>query len=259
MVMNHKNHYPNLEKIIEESFSYAEVLRKYNVVPAGGNYFTLKKLIKERGINISHFTGKAWNVGIRYRPVVKKMPILEKLVKDTYWSSSSLRKDLIREGLKREECERCGITKWNGEDISLHLDHIDEDHSNNLLENLQILCPNCHSQKTHKAAASKKESKKYKRLKEQNSEGFDNPLRKIKTLEEKLDNNCLDCNISVSQKALRCKRCCRFWKDNTKIEWPSVKELDEMLRKSNYTQVGILLGVSDNAIRKHIRSHRNRE
>lgn len=61
-------------------------------------------------------------------------------------SSSRLKKLLYKNFIKEAECEICGITGWNNKPLSLHLDHIDGDSSNNDLKNLQILCPNCHSQ-----------------------------------------------------------------------------------------------------------------
>ena len=62
--------------------------------------------------------------------------------------SSWLRKKLIAEGVKKAECERCKLTTWMGDPAPLELDHIDSNHNNNRLENLQILCANCHGQKT---------------------------------------------------------------------------------------------------------------
>ena len=47
---------------------------------------------------------------------------------------------------KKEGCWQCGITKWNGKDIVLELEHIDGNSENNTEENLSLLCPNCHSQ-----------------------------------------------------------------------------------------------------------------
>jgi 5-methylcytosine-specific restriction endonuclease McrA len=57
-----------------------------------------------------------------------------------------LRKRLLMEGLKRNECERCGVSRWRGKPLSLQLHHINGDGHDNRLENLQLLCPNCHSQ-----------------------------------------------------------------------------------------------------------------
>ena len=71
----------------------------------------------------------------------------------------SLRKRLLYE--RNFTCEECGIgNEYNGKPLSLELDHIDGNNSNNLIENLRILCPNCHSQTpTHRS-----KNIKYKRL-----------------------------------------------------------------------------------------------
>lgn len=61
------------------------------------------------------------------------------------YSTSHLHDRLLKEGLKERKCECCGNTEWMGHPIVLELHHIDGDHNNNKLENLQMLCPNCHS------------------------------------------------------------------------------------------------------------------
>lgn len=43
-------------------------------------------------------------------------------------------------------CDTCGISEWRGKKIGLELDHVDGNHTNNVLSNLRLLCPNCHSQ-----------------------------------------------------------------------------------------------------------------
>ncbi len=62
------------------------------------------------------------------------------------YPSSKLLKRLVKEGIKKYTCECCGINSWRDSDISLELNHKDGDNSNHALENLEILCPNCHSQ-----------------------------------------------------------------------------------------------------------------
>ena len=61
------------------------------------------------------------------------------------YTSSKLRKRLIDEGDKENKCEGCGLSEWMGKILTLELHHIDGNHINNKLENLSILCPNCHS------------------------------------------------------------------------------------------------------------------
>jgi len=59
---------------------------------------------------------------------------------------SKVLKVLVETGYKEYKCEECGVVEWNGKPISLQLHHIDGNRKNNSLENLQILCPNCHTQ-----------------------------------------------------------------------------------------------------------------
>ena len=61
-------------------------------------------------------------------------------------TSHKLRLRLIRDGYKNSSCEICGLTEWNGVPAPLELDHINGVHGDNRLENLRILCPNCHAQ-----------------------------------------------------------------------------------------------------------------
>jgi hypothetical protein len=62
------------------------------------------------------------------------------------YSRKRIKARLFANGLKEKQCECCGNDTWNGEPIPLELDHIDGDRTNNRLENLKIICPNCHAQ-----------------------------------------------------------------------------------------------------------------
>lgn len=59
---------------------------------------------------------------------------------------ASLKRLLLEAGVKREVCERCGIEEWRGRRLSIALHHVNGDPDDNRLENIQFLCPNCHSQ-----------------------------------------------------------------------------------------------------------------
>ena len=60
-------------------------------------------------------------------------------------SAHKLRQKLIRDGIKDDKCEICGVSEWHGVKLSLELHHKDKNHHNNRLSNLIILCPNCHA------------------------------------------------------------------------------------------------------------------
>lgn len=66
--------------------------------------------------------------------------------KHPQYPTSKLSKRLVKEGIKKYKCEKCFISEWNKEKISLELNHIDGDSSNHKVNNLELLCPNCHSQ-----------------------------------------------------------------------------------------------------------------
>jgi hypothetical protein len=80
-------------------------------------------------------------------------------------NSSTLKKYLVEK--RGETCEDCGTgNSWNGKALTLHLDHIDGNSDNNLLVNLRLLCPNCHSQTdTH---GSKGMGSRYKKITKRN-------------------------------------------------------------------------------------------
>lgn len=139
----------NLEILVKESFSLAEVLRKLGLRDVGSNFITLKKYIIEYGLNIDHFTGKLWNKGKTEATDkrVGKLNIEDVLNNNIKIKSSNLKEKLFILEYKERKCECCGVgEEWQGKPLTLELHHIDGNHNNNNLDNLQILCPNCHSQ-----------------------------------------------------------------------------------------------------------------
>jgi DNA-binding CsgD family transcriptional regulator/5-methylcytosine-specific restriction endonuclease McrA len=95
------------------------------------------------------FSAASWSDAVRRGAVVPRpnaTPIAELLVADTYRGRYNLKVRLIREGLKENRCERCGVTDWCEQPLTLALHHINGKRNDNRLENLQLLCPNCHSQ-----------------------------------------------------------------------------------------------------------------
>lgn len=142
----------NLRDAIKGSTSTRMVIKKLGLVPAGGNYRHVNETIQHLGLDTTHFRGKGWNVGWAFNPCIPPKQLTEILVKGRLTQSHKLRLRLIREGIKKPHCELC---RWC--DVSLdgrlplELDHINGDHKDNRLENLRILCPNCHSlQSTHR-------------------------------------------------------------------------------------------------------------
>lgn len=81
------------------------------------------------------------------RPRPRRMAIDALLVRGRRQTNRShLKQRLLDEGLKTDRCEICGITEWRGRPLSMELHHVNGDGSDNRLENLQLLCGNCHAQ-----------------------------------------------------------------------------------------------------------------
>ena len=131
-----------MEEAIKDSYSIAEVCRKIGLKPHGSNYKTIKSKIELYNLDISHFTGQRWNKGESYSEKTARLPLEKVLQKGVIYCSDTLRKRLIKAGLKENKCEVCGLS---GEEVRLELHHINGDHYDNRLENLQIVCPNHHS------------------------------------------------------------------------------------------------------------------
>lgn len=139
----------DFKKAVSSSKSYAEVCRNIGLSDKGGNIKTVRTKIQEMKLDTQHFTGQRWNKGLKggEHPSIKRKELSEILVKDSGWGSSSLKRRLFSEGVKDQKCEICGQSnEWMGKPLSLQLHHINGNHRDNRLENLMILCPNCHTQ-----------------------------------------------------------------------------------------------------------------
>jgi DNA-binding CsgD family transcriptional regulator len=119
-------------------YDWGEVQRVYD---AGA---TAKECCQRFGFSTATWSQAVERGAIVPRP--REMPLAELLVAGTKRGRYNLKSRLIRAGLKDNRCERCGITEWQGEPLSMHLHHINGDGKDNRLGNLELLCGNCHSQ-----------------------------------------------------------------------------------------------------------------
>lgn len=229
-------------KLIRESESLIEVCRKAGIVATTGNYDTLKRVIRDNNIDISHFKRQGGSSTI-------SRITLEYLVKGSKVSSFKLKNRLLREGYKEYKCEKCKNTEWYGKPIPLELHHINGDNTDNRLENLQILCPNCHSFTDTYGGKNQKLNKR----KELSNEEKDEIIRKSSTKEsikcvaketshsERTVKKVLSANsISINKNKLV--------KENNDRKIPSI--VDSLRRTKSFSGTAREFGVSDNAIRK---------
>lgn len=123
-------------EIAKKSSSYRDFYIKLGYSPNSGSYKdVIIKLVSKYNIDISHFTGSAWNKDIVRKDEIFKVGCKVK--------SEVLKRALIK--TRGYKCECCGLTEWLGKPIPLENHHVDGDPLNNLEDNLKLLCPNCHS------------------------------------------------------------------------------------------------------------------
>lgn len=141
-------------------------------------------------------------------------------------SSKYIRNHYLKDYTKEYKCSICGQEPfWNGKELTLTLDHINGEHSDNRLENLRWVCPNCDRQ----------------------LDTFGSKNRKGKVTLKKYF--CIDCGKEVScNTTLRCFECAS--KQRRKTERPSREKLKELIREKSFVSIGKSFSVSDNAVRK---------
>ena len=122
--------------IVANSTSNREVAEKLGYVKDGGGTMgTLKKMYEKLELDTSHFKGHGWNAGNYDYSLFTKG--------ENKKGGKTLAAPLI--ALRGQKCECCGVTEWLGNPIKLEVHHLDGDRLNNELENLELLCPNCHA------------------------------------------------------------------------------------------------------------------
>lgn len=88
------------------------------------------------GLDTTHYVGRSWKSGRAFGPAANRLDIECKKRVTSY--------DVISRGIFDRVCSDCGITKWRGHPVPLELDHINGNNRDNRLENLRLLCCNCH-------------------------------------------------------------------------------------------------------------------
>lgn len=136
-----------LKEIVSQHQSRQGCLKALGLKAAGGNIKWIDKWIKKYDLNTSHWTGQAHRKGKKdtFSPQANLAEIL--VENSDYLTTNSLRKKLLKNGILLNKCYICGLDPlWQKQPLTLQLDHINGVHNDNRIENLRILCPNCHSQ-----------------------------------------------------------------------------------------------------------------
>ena len=244
-----------LTQTVMNNFSMANVLRALNLKVTGSNYRTIRRHILRLCLSTSHWTGQGHLRG-KTCPWSKarSLPLAEiMVVNSTYTSTVGLKQKLVKTGILEYECSICHLVEWCGKPLSLQLDHINGIHNDHRLENLRILCPNCHSQTPTFAGKNRKNQEGIVRL-----EGFAPPIAaltasafdaEMSTIppqpRKPKQKPCPHCGDLINIKSKKCSKC-----KPTKIQWPSAEELERLVWTVPVSNLSKQLGVSDKAVEK---------
>jgi len=214
--------------IINNSDTMSAVLTKVGLAARGSNHKTLKRRCLKEGIDLDDLKLRTLEYYKKRTTIIAK-DINDILVENSNYNPVHLKKRLLKTGVLDNICSECGISpEWNQKPLTLIMDHINGIHSDNRIENLRILCPNCHSQTpTYTGRNANRAS------------------LKITT--------CKLCDELISNKTQThiCVTCAA--KKRRKVERPSKEELEKLLETYSMVALGKKYGVSDRAVRKWLK------
>jgi len=216
-------------EIVKSSSSIAEIIRKCEMVSSGASYKILKRRLDEEQIDYSHIKlGLGSNKGRKFQS--EKIPLSQVMVKNSTYNRCNLKRRLLIELGWENKCSKCGNNgEWHGEPLTIQLDHINGISNDNRIENLRLLCPNCHSQ-THTHSGK----------------------RFVKHL-------CILCDKKVSKSSKYCAGCyvSHIHKQQVmkmrKVERPEMDLLLNEIKVNGYNATGRKYGVTGNTIKKWIK------
>lgn len=202
------------------SKTFAEIIRRIGLATTSTAYRDVKRRARRENVSLDHIPkGLSTNAG---KPSRNRTP-LEKIMASGQrgWIKTALR----RENVIPYVCAVCQLGPvWNGKLLTLRIDHINGDSSDNRLDNFRFVCPNCDSQ-----------------------------LPTFSGRNHKRRTKCVDCSKTITPGCARCIDCdLKARAHKTKIIWPEIATLLEDVKRYGYREIGTRLGVSDKAVKKHL-------
>ena len=222
-----------LQKLLDESPSFLSLFATLGLSKYSGHHKNLNRRVEKENLDLTKLNKnrlKKQRAGLCPRPF--KLTDEEYFTEGSFRGGSNLKKRLLSGNYLKEVCSDCGIgPEYNNKPLTLQVDHVNGSNEDNRMENLRLLCPNCHSQTDTFCGRSIK-------------------LEKKKIREENKEYKKCSCGKRISEHSNACRKCnpirCPRRFDTTYDELYNLV----VKRAIPFVQLGKRFGVSDNAIRK---------
>lgn len=214
------------------------VCKNLGIRATNTNYSRINKIIEKYNIDTSHFC-----IDNSVSSIRKKYAKEDIFKENSDYPKSKLKIRLIEFGLKEWKCEKCNRTEWEGEQIPLEVHHINGINTDNRLENLQFLCPNCHAITDNYCG---------KNIKRENTLPVKHKVKICKYCGKEFTGRSDYCSSECAQnskfdilKEARLKA-----NPNAKLEYPTKEWLEKAIKIKSFCDIAREYGVTDNAVRR---------